>query len=77
MISKIEDCNINIGFSMKDPAEILLYQKYLYWKQGIPTFQYRKELMKDVKDVLEIDSAFVSKHNREAKIRELMSNVKM
>ena len=28
---------------MTDPTEILLYQKYLYWKQGIPTFQYRKE----------------------------------
>lgn len=65
-----------MGFSMKDQSEILLYQKYLYWKQGIPVWMYKKELSKDVKDMLEIESAFISKNNREAKIRELMSNVK-
>lgn len=49
------------GFSTKDHTLIILWQKYQYWKQGIPAHQFRKERASDVKDILELDNAMQRK----------------
>ena len=72
----IQNCNAEQGFIIDDPRIALIWWQYLYWEKGITAKQFKKESMKDIKMMMAIKSAISEKKLREAKIRELMNNIR-
>lgn len=54
----------------------MLLWKYRYWKAGIPCHLFRKELKKDIIDVMDINTALNEKERREAKVNALMNKMR-
>ena len=75
MIAKIQNCNPKEGFVLGNAAEIFLYNKYLYWKQGISTKVFREEYSNDVHDIIDIKNAIADKGVRESKIIEAINSL--
>lgn len=69
-------CNPEMGFKISNMGEMLLYFRWLYWKNGICSRDFNLENFKDVKDIIEIDNAVKSKELRESQINKMMSKVK-
>jgi len=62
---------------LKPGGEALLWWKYLYWKQGIPTHLFNKEALKDIHDVIDVHNAISQKSDREKKINDMIRKVSM
>lgn len=50
--------------------EWLLLMKWRYWKNGIPAREFRKEQIRDITDIGEIDEAIAQKQITEAEIQK-------
>lgn len=64
------------GFSTNDHQAIILWQKYQYWKNGIPAHQFRKERLSDVKEIMEIESAMQRKQINIQAVEQAMAELK-
>jgi hypothetical protein len=53
-----------------------LWWKWLYWKKGISTREFKNEYLNDIKDVIEINNAVEEKQLREQKVRSMMNNMR-
>ena len=73
---KISTSSLQDGFKLDRGAETNLWNKWVYWKKGIPVWSYRKERLCDVNDVLFVEQQINEKTKREQKVRELMSKVR-
>lgn len=69
-------CNPEIGFRFSTSKEALLFWKWVYWKKGISTKVFRQEWLKDVADVMEINSAIDQKEMREREIQKMVSKIR-
>ena len=65
-----------MGFQLSGVSEALLFYKWLYWKNGISGKQFRKEQLRDIQDIMEINGAVNQKELREAQIRKLIQKVR-
>lgn len=72
----IQTCNLKDGFVTKDAKMTFLLWKHKYFKAGIPCHLFRKEQVRDIIDVIDIDNALNDKTSREAKVNDLMNKVR-
>lgn len=72
----IQTCNLKDGFVTKDTKMTFLLWKHKYFKVGIPCHLFRKEQVRDIIDVMDIDKALNDKVSREAEINELLNKVR-
>lgn len=54
-----------------------MWWKYIYWKQGIPAYQFKQETIQDIHDIIDIDIAMNQKLKRTSKINQMIANVSM
>ena len=73
---KIQTCNPEIGFQLSGIREALIFYKWLYWKKGISGREFKKEQLRDIKDIMAIETAVGQKELSEKRIRDLISKVK-
>ena len=57
-----------IGIVVENKKQLLLLWKYYYWQKGIPASVFKKELMQDLFDILDIKNAIESNNIRVQKI---------
>ena len=65
-----------MGFVIEDKRKILAWWKYLCFRHGISPREFKKCLMKDIKEIMYIERQISSKELREAELQKMISNMK-
>jgi len=70
-------CNPENGISFKEKQEALLFWKWVYFKNGISTREFKREQIRDIRDVMDIDNAIQEKKISQKKLQDLINSSQM
>jgi len=68
-------CNPEQGFTFNDERERLLWMKYRCFEQGISPYEFRKCRLRDLNDVIDINTAVEERKKRIQKTNEAVSQM--
>lgn len=75
MLNKISECDPEAGFILSPGKESLIFWKYIYFIHGISTRDFKKELMSDIHDVIDVHNALHAKSKRQSKINSMIAKI--
>ena len=76
MIYKIATSNSESGFQLSGKEELILFNKWKFWRNGISPTEFNKISTRDLIDIVEIDNAINEKAMREKEVNKLLRNIR-